>query len=250
MATQLIGIRVESAAPTELAGFWAEALGWHADGTTVRSGVPGVPDLLFTASQRPKTAKNRLHLDLDHAPDGDVDTEAARLMVLGAQHTDIGQGTVPWRVLADPEGNEFCVLPRPPLPHAGPPRESGVGRLAQICLDAADMNRQETFWAAATGWTFAVRDAWAIRLSDREDTAPTLVMGPPAAPKAGANRLGLVLSAADGPIEDSVRGLVASGATLAGDADTATGADAEPGTALVDPEGNEFWVTHAGNAPR
>ncbi|MGR7002038.1 VOC family protein [Yinghuangia aomiensis] len=142
-----------------MARFWAEALGWHADGTAARSAVPGVPDLLFTASQRPKTTKNRLHLDLDHAPDGDVDTEAARLIVLGAQHTDIGQGTVPWRVLADPEGNEFCVLPRPPLPHAGPPRESGVGRLAQICLDAAEQNRQETFWAAATGWTFAVRDA-------------------------------------------------------------------------------------------
>lgn len=244
MTTQLIGIRVESAAPAELARFWSEALGWHADGTAVRSGVPGVPDLLFTASQRPKTAKNRLHLDLDHAPDGDVDTEAARLMVLGAQYTDIGQGAVPWRVLTDPEGNEFCVLPRPPLPHAGPPRESGVGRLAQICLDAADMNRQETFWAAATGWTFAVRDAGAIRLSDREDAAPILAMGPPAAPKAGANRLGFVLSAADGPAEDAVRRLVASGATLVADA------DADAGTALADPEGNEFWVAGAGDAWR
>lgn len=227
MATQLVGIRVESAAPARLARFWAEALGWRADGAAVRSGVAGVPDLLFAASGRAKTAKNRLHLDL---ADDDVDAEAARLIELGARHADIGQGAVPWRVLADPEGNEFCVLPRSEVSANG-----GVGRLAQICLDAADMDLQEAFWAAATGWTRAARDAWAVHLTGREGAVPTLVMGPPAAPKAGANRLGFVLSAGGGRVEESVRGLVAAGATLLSD-------DAEPGTVLADPEGNEFWV--------
>ena len=55
----------------------------------------------------PKTVKNRFHLDV--RPD-DRDAEVERLVALGATHVDIGQGTPSWVVLADPEGNEFCVL--------------------------------------------------------------------------------------------------------------------------------------------
>lgn len=59
-----------------------------------------------------KVAKNRIHLDL--RPDGDQATEVRRLEELGARRIDIGQVDVPWVVMADPEGNEFCVLrPRP-----------------------------------------------------------------------------------------------------------------------------------------
>ena len=57
-----------------------------------------------------KRGKNRLHLDLAPYPDGDRATEVARLIALGARSVDIGQGDVPWAVLADPDGNEFCVL--------------------------------------------------------------------------------------------------------------------------------------------
>jgi hypothetical protein len=58
----------------------------------------------------PKTGKNRLHLDI--APPADVDQQAEvdRLVSLGATRIDIGQGDVSWVVMADPDGNEFCVL--------------------------------------------------------------------------------------------------------------------------------------------
>ena len=100
-----------------LASFWAEALGWRItvdephevaieppEGTT--SSIP-FPDLLFLRVPDHKSVKNRWHLDL--TPD-DQEAEVRRLEGLGARRTDIGQGDVTWVVMADPEGNEFCVL--------------------------------------------------------------------------------------------------------------------------------------------
>ena len=58
----------------------------------------------------PKTWKNRLHLDIAPSVGGDQQAEVDRLVSLGATHLDIGQGDVSWVVLADPDGNEFCVL--------------------------------------------------------------------------------------------------------------------------------------------
>ena len=97
-----------------LARFWAAALGWEVgetddEGTVLRppSGSASLP-LLFLADPGRKVGKNRLHLDL--RPD-DRDAEVARLEALGARRVDIGQtGAETWVVLADPEGNEFCIL--------------------------------------------------------------------------------------------------------------------------------------------
>ena len=66
-----------------------------------------VPGLIFESIREQKRGKNRLHLDL--RPD-DQDAEVGRLVRLGASRVDVGQGDVSWVVLADPEGNEFCVL--------------------------------------------------------------------------------------------------------------------------------------------
>ncbi|MCP3939472.1 MAG: VOC family protein, partial [Actinomycetia bacterium] len=63
--------------------------------------------ILFLAVDEAKQGQNRLHIDL--RPD-DQSTEVERLIGMGASHVDVGQGEVPWVVLADPEGNEFCVL--------------------------------------------------------------------------------------------------------------------------------------------
>jgi hypothetical protein len=71
--------------------------------------APGVPTLVFVAVPEAKTVKNRLHLDL-RPVGGSHQGEVERLIGLGARPADIGQGEVPWVVLADPEGNEFCVL--------------------------------------------------------------------------------------------------------------------------------------------
>jgi catechol 2,3-dioxygenase-like lactoylglutathione lyase family enzyme len=99
-----------------VARFWGEALGLPLHGPSPDGDwwlEPGgdSPDLLFLRVPEPKTVKNRLHLDL--RPD-DQGAEVARLESLGARRIDIGQGEVSWVVMADPEGNEFCVLaPRP-----------------------------------------------------------------------------------------------------------------------------------------
>lgn len=98
--------------PVALGHWWREALRWIVVNDDpaefeIRPQADRLPGLLFELVDEPKLAKNRLHLDL--RPD-DQDAEVARLIALGASRVDIGQGEVPWVVLADPEGNEFCVL--------------------------------------------------------------------------------------------------------------------------------------------
>ena len=103
--------------PRRVAEFWGAVLGWtvQQNGEVLwmsESGAP-FPDLLLVFVPVPdaKTVKNRLHLDV--SPVGcDRDEEVARLEALGATRVDVGQGEQPWVVLADPEGNEFCVLGR------------------------------------------------------------------------------------------------------------------------------------------
>jgi hypothetical protein len=73
----------------------------------IRPTADRLPGLLFVQVPEPKTAGNRLHLDF--RPD-DRDAQVERLLALGAKRADIGQGEQTWIVLADPEGNEFCVL--------------------------------------------------------------------------------------------------------------------------------------------
>jgi predicted enzyme related to lactoylglutathione lyase len=99
----------------KLAQFWAQALGWKVLSEREREIVIG-PDvtapvgMCFMPVADPKTAKNRLHLDITTGAE-DRDQEIERLLALGARRVDIGQtGQESWTVLADPEGNEFCVI--------------------------------------------------------------------------------------------------------------------------------------------
>ena len=121
MALSLQCITVDAHNPKALAEFWAEALGWTVgeDGDDIGWWIErelndpkktGFPDILFLKVPDSKVVKNRLHLDL--RPD-DQAAEVARLESLGAKKIDIGQSTDPdttWVVMADPEGNEFCIL--------------------------------------------------------------------------------------------------------------------------------------------
>lgn len=103
---------VDARDPMELGRWWTNALGWvvvndAADEFEIRPSPDRLPGLLFVAVLEPKVTKNRLHLDF--RPD-DRDAEVERLLALGATLADVGQGEESWVVLADPEGNEFCVL--------------------------------------------------------------------------------------------------------------------------------------------
>ena len=98
--------------PVTLGRWWREALGWlTVNDDPVEYEIQPEPDqmpgILFLAVDDNKQGRNRLHIDL--RPD-DQAAEVERLVAMGATRVDVGQGDAPWVVLADPEGNEFCVL--------------------------------------------------------------------------------------------------------------------------------------------
>ena len=115
VASKWWSVVVDSADPVRLGRWWAEALGYSVvfespDEMAIAGGTaenPVWPGLVFVRVSDQKSVKNRLHIDLN--PD-DQDAEVARLEGLGAVRVDVGQKDVGWVVLADPEGNEFCVL--------------------------------------------------------------------------------------------------------------------------------------------
>src|SRR5690349_16724311 len=119
MGSLLHEIVIDSQDPAELARWWARVLDWHVvdehEGYSWISprGETG-DELLLTFLPVPetKTSKNRIHLDLKSTLDTNQRQELERLLALGATRVDVGQGDVPWIVLADPEGNEFCLLRR------------------------------------------------------------------------------------------------------------------------------------------
>lgn len=113
MRLQWEQVVIDSADPVTLGSWWAKALGWvvvndDPDEFEIQRAPGEMPGLLFAHSGEAKAGKNRLHLDF--RPTQDQQGEVARLLALGATRADIGQGEQRWVVLADPEGNEFCVL--------------------------------------------------------------------------------------------------------------------------------------------
>jgi predicted enzyme related to lactoylglutathione lyase len=113
MAVRFYQLVIDARDPRSLARFWAAVLEQRVlyeadDEVIVGSDEHRYPGLCFVSVPEAKTVKNRLHIDLD--PD-DRDTEVERIIGLGARRVQIGQAPdVSWVVLADPEGNEFCVL--------------------------------------------------------------------------------------------------------------------------------------------
>jgi predicted enzyme related to lactoylglutathione lyase len=117
MTSQISVVAIDALQPRVVADFWCAVLGWHildeedygigigpADGAWPAIDVLKVPER--------KAVKNRLHFDL-RAADSSTEQELDRLLALGAKRVDVGQGPdVSWVVLADPEGNEFCLLSR------------------------------------------------------------------------------------------------------------------------------------------
>jgi len=105
-------VEVDCADHRAQARFWASVLGWKVmvesdEEMAIAKDETSWPGMVFSNVPEAKTVKNRLHIDL--RPD-DQAAEVARLEGMGATRAEIGQGEVPWVVMADPEGNEFCVL--------------------------------------------------------------------------------------------------------------------------------------------
>ncbi|MFE9013673.1 VOC family protein [Streptomyces cyaneofuscatus] len=120
MACRISELVIEAADAERLAAFWSEVLGYveigrESDGS-IEIGPPGTgfggpqPTLVLSPDSEPRPGKVRLHIDVS-ATDRDQDAELERLLALGARPADVGQtGNESWHVLADPEGNVFCLL--------------------------------------------------------------------------------------------------------------------------------------------
>ena len=117
MANRITALCIDCEDPDKLAAFWTAVLDWvvtasDQEGVSIKPSASAAWGIdFFVVPDGPKRDKNRLHLDVNPT-DRDQDAELQRLLELGARRVDIGQGEVPWHVLADPEGNEFCLLRR------------------------------------------------------------------------------------------------------------------------------------------
>jgi catechol 2,3-dioxygenase-like lactoylglutathione lyase family enzyme len=241
MPTRLVHVVVDAGDPSRQARFWADALGWEVaaeepDEVVVWPPGFGYPDpaalpLVFVPVPEPKTGKNRLHLDLATASAEHQVALVRRLRDLGAAPADIGQGEVPWVVLADPEGNEFCVLePRPVYRDTGP--------VAAIVVDCADPEALARFWAGAAGWLPQGSDGSMPALRSLRGGGPYLELLRVGGSKRIKNRIHLDVAPYHGDdLLAEVTRLRQSGARPAD-----IGQGEVPWVVLADPEGNEFCV--------
>jgi hypothetical protein len=146
----LENLAFDAVEPQRLGRFWEAAVGAATltdtpDAFETRLEVPGGPvlDLCFQRVAAPNTEPPRLHLDLSAGAGQDEVVD--RLLRLGARRVDIGQGDVPWVVLADPEGHAFCVMEeRAAYRDTGP--------VAAVPVHGTDAERDAAFWGALTGW--------------------------------------------------------------------------------------------------
>lgn len=242
MTLRPVHVNIKALDSAAVGRFWAEALGWTAyeAGATTYVGPPGGlvwPDPLVLGidvvpvpDAKPDT-KNRVHIDLATTSAAHQADLIARLGELGARPVDVGQRSVPWTVLADPEGNEFCVLePRDVYRDTGP--------VAAVVVDCEDPRVMARFWGGAIDWALldVTDDHATFRSAD--GTGPYLeflrVPGTTAVP----DRLHLDLLPRTGadPAAEAAR-LRDLGAT-----DLDLGQGDVPWTCLTDPEGHAFCV--------
>jgi hypothetical protein len=249
MPTRMVSIVVDTVDPPALARFWASTLGWpvtHEDAEESVIEPPGddpaqrgqVP-LLFGRGGDPKTVKNRIHLDVASTSAAHQAELVARIEELGGRRLDVGQGEVSWVVMADPEGNELCVVS-----HAGSVGKdpasafAGIGPVAAIVFDCANPEVIAPFWSAATGWPILGRDDEGVWLRDPTGGGPYLDLHRVAEPKTA--KLHVHLDVAPHLEEDQgaeVDRLKALGAT-----DIDIGQGDVPWVVLADPGGNELCV--------
>ncbi|CAL9641584.1 hypothetical protein SUDANB120_06360 (plasmid) [Streptomyces sp. enrichment culture] len=241
MATRLVQINMKAQDDSALGRFWAEVLGWGID-----SEGPGVTNLEpvgfsypdpsavcidLIARPEPKTVKNRVHIDLATTSAAHQAQLVGRLKDLGATLADVGQGDVPWTVMADPEGNEFCVLePRPLYRDTGP--------IAAVVVDCADPRAMARFWGGATDWTVVETADDHASMRSAQGVGPYLEFVRTPDAKTVWNRVHLDIAPYRGDdLEAEAARLRALGAT-----DPGIDQSQIHWKVLADPEGNEFCL--------
>lgn len=228
--------------PSRLGRFWSAALGATLlvdgeEGTEMRLPLAGDAylDLCIQPVPEPPSEPLRLHMDL---LGGDRQAEVAeRLRGLGARDLDIGQGDVPWIVMADVEGNPFCVMEeRAAYARTGP--------IAALPMASADPARDHEFWRWLSGWE-PTAGVGLHSLRHPSGTGPLLEICPEEESKGGAkNRahLDIRLEAVDDP--DAIAAAIAA----RGGEEYDGGWGELPWRTFRDPSGNEFCLLPAPRA--
>ena len=235
MASRLFAICFNAPQPRALARFWSGLLGWPlADGPAdgQDEGVAILPPepvgfrIRFLPSQEPKVGQNRAHFDLTSSSEADQQQTVSRALELGGMHVDVGQRPEePHVVLADPDGNEFCVI-QPGnefLAHTG-----FVGALA--CNGSQEVGY---FWSKVLRWPLVWDQDTETAIQSPSGGTKITWSGPPVAPKTGTNRVYLELTPTDADWEAEVDRLVSLGARRTSSGDRGR-------VLLLDPDANEF----------
>jgi predicted enzyme related to lactoylglutathione lyase len=233
---QLFALCVDTLDPAGLARFWAGVLGWEMvddpDGgvTLLPSDDTGF-QLDFFPTQEQKAGPNQMHFDLTSTSLEDQQQTVARALELGGQHIDIGQGPdAEHVVLADPEGNEFCVI------------EPGNNFLADCgfigALAGEGSQQVGYFWSKALDWPLVWDQEQETAIRSPAGGPKITWGGPPLTPKAGKYRLHFDLAPpADGDQQAEVERLVSLGA-----ARIDIGQGEVSWVVMADPDGHEFCV--------
>ncbi|MCA1784078.1 MAG: VOC family protein [Dermatophilaceae bacterium] len=227
----------DAANPQALGRFCESALGCErlsdeADGFETRLRVPDGPvlDLCFQRVPKRPVEPPRLHLDLRGGEEQQQVVE--HLLSLGASRADIGQGDVPWVVLADPEGNPFCVMEH------RPEYAAAAGPVAALPLDVADPAREREFWAWLSGWV-PVEGAGLLSLQHSSRRGPLLELCQEARPKGSTkNRMHLDIRLEPGDDVDKVASEIAHRGGRERHPDWGD----LPWRVFTDPSGNEFCL--------
>jgi len=237
MTAQLVALCIDANDPLRLGHFWADALRWEIDGQTDDE-IDLVPTdgttfrIVFRPVPESKVGRNRIHLDLTTTSIDDQRESVSRLVERGAQHIDIGQSSdEPHVVLADPEGNEFCVI------EPGNSFLAGCGRLGALSCDGS--REVGCFWSNALGWPLVWDQDEETAIRARDGTGPFITWGGgPDIPKIGKNRLHLdVVPLDDGDWHAEMDRLVSLGARP-----DAIGRERVDRVIMFDPDGNEFCL--------
>jgi hypothetical protein len=232
MASRLAALSIDASDPEALARFWADILGRPvgADGVSLLPDDDAAFPIRFVATGLPKVAQNWLHFDLTSTTPEDQQETVDRVLGLGGSHCDVGQrGDEGHVVLADPEGNEFCVI------EADNNFLAGCGRVGALSGDGS----QECgyFWGRALDWPLVWdQDEETAIQSPRGGTKITWG-GPPYLEKTGKERWHLDLEVEGTDLADEAERLVALGATRVD-----IGQGNVSWVVMADPDGHEFCL--------
>lgn len=235
MASHLVALCFDANDTLRLARFWAGVLGWEMvdshDGIALLPSDDTGFSIGFQPTQGQKTGQNHVHLHLTSTSLDDQQSTVARALELGGRHLDVGQ--LPEEehvVLADPEGNEFCVI------EAGNSYLADCGFLGELACDGS----QEVgyFWSAALGWPLVWDQDQETAIQSPRGGTKIAWGGPPLLPKTGKARMHFDLAPPVGSDQQAeVDRLVSLGATRI---DIGQG---EVGwVVMADPDGHEFCV--------